>query len=690
MAMPMGPLPHFAGFLIRWRARTVAAHLALTLCAPALAADVPAGVHALAQARRPVSQAVLEHPLVTAVVLRGDWRDVEPEEGRYDWRYFDDEMARVAAAGKPVSLVITSGGRSTPGWLMNRLGQTFRFTDSVRFHQDFGAEVRIPLFWDPLLLAHKKRLIAAMGERYGGRAELRSVSAHCANATTDDWNIPGTPADVETWRAAGFSESRLIDACRDIIDATAAAFPAQAVRMAFGRVPPGLASEGDAVARALIRHGQSRYPGRFYAQRHNLSARTPEPGNSRAAGWKVIGDACPLCAAQFLWPASDTRTCRASGGNTPCDAVDQFRDAARVALDYRLRYVEVYGADLQNPALRDEVVRLAAGLTGSTPAPGVATPLRADPSAQAGPAGWPGARAGESDGGRRSAGPAGRPDGGRRAASMREGGAGGGQIPAGVQNLSFPSAAYGESRRFSIWLPDGYEASQKRYPVLYWLHGKGGDPARSAHLAKYLRQAIADGRMPETIMVFPDGDTDRFYTDGPGGRSPVETMIVGELIPYIDGHFRTIAQRSGRMIEGFSMGGFGALKFAAKYPEKFASVVAFGAPRLDAELGMGGQDARVFDEVFAGDREGFRRNTPAWIFRTNTERVLASGLRIRLVAGSADGTRHSVDKLHRVLDELGIAHEYVMLEGVRHAPAQYYDEDRGAGFALHARALGQK
>jgi enterochelin esterase-like enzyme len=644
-----------AGRLLRGLRVCIAA-LGVWLHADAGSVEVPAGIYALSPARQPVPEAVLSHPAAVGVVLRGEWADVEPSEGHYDWRHFDEQMKRVAQAGKAASLVITSGGRAVPDWLSPRLGERLRFTDTVRFHQSHGHEIEIPVFWDPALVEHKKRLIAALGERFADRPELRLVSVQCANATTDDWNIPGGEKAVAAWRHLGFSEARLLEVCKSLIDATAQAFPAQALRMALGRVPPGLSSDADAVARELIRYASTRYPGRFYAQRHNLSARTPGPRDARASGWRLIAEACPACAAQYLWPASDTRSCRLNGGQRPCDTVSMFREAADTARAYGLRYVEVYGADLQRPALVAEVERLARGLgagahTGRMVAVGEPVSER-------------------------------RPKRREQAGPLAE--------AVGVQYLAFPSKAYGGNRNYAIWLPDSYASGQRRYPVLYWLHGKGGDPRRSAHISKYLQRAIAEGRMPETILVFPDGDTDRFYTDGPDGRSPVETMIIDELIPYIDSTYRTVGDRRGRMIEGFSMGGFGALKFAAKFPELFVSVVAYGAPRLDASLGMRGQDAGIYEDVFAGDPERFRRNTPSWLFGTNKEKVLAAGLRIRLVAGSKDGTRSSVQTLHQVLGELGIPHEYELLPDVRHVPAMYYEEDRGKGFVLHAEAVGHR
>lgn len=656
----------------------------------AAALEVPAGVHALTAARHPIPAEVLVHGAVSTVVVRGDWSDFEPEEGRYDWRYLDEQFGRIARAGKSISLVVTTGGRQVPGWLKPKLGAPFEFIDQVRYHASFGQTVSIPVFWDPELLAHKRRFTAALGERYSSNPALKLVSVQCANATTDDWNIPATPDDVVRWRRLGFTSERLMEACQSMIDATATAFPAQVVRMAIGRLPPGLAgsspADADAFVRDLIRQARARWPGRFLVQRHNLSARTPGPADPRPSGWRVVADACPSCAAQFLWPVVDTRTCRANGGQAPCEARAMFSASVDVALAYRLRYVEVYASDLRETSLRDEVDRLARGLDASGSPAGAALPPEPRATGTASPASSaPRPPMVELPAPRPPA-----PSAGPRSDSS------------GIRHLSFHSAAYQGERPFSLWTPPSYRAAlaaasepasaagpaaPRRYPVLYWLHGKGGDARRSTQVVRYFEQAINEGRLPELFIVFPDGDNDRFYTDGVDGRSPVERMIIEDLIPHVDRQYPTIADRTGRLLEGFSMGGFGALKLAAKYPERFASVVAYGAPRLTADLGMGGNDADIYREVFGADPERFRQNTPGWLFRTNLGRIQAAGLRVRLVAGGEDGTRHSVRRLHDELVALGVPHEFVEWPQVRHAPGLYYDAERGAGMDFQARSL---
>ncbi len=76
--------------------------------------------------------------------------------------------------------------------------------------------------------------------------------------------------------------------------------------------------------------------------------------------------------------------------------------------------------------------------------------------------------------------------------------------------------------------------------------------------------------MPETIVVFIDG-YNSFYYDGPG--LAMETALIQEFIPFIDSTYHTIASKEGRMIGGISMGGYGAARFAVKYPEMFSAAL---------------------------------------------------------------------------------------------------------------------
>src|SRR6185369_9070683 len=130
-----------------------------------------------------------------------------------------------------------------------------------------------------------------------------------------------------------------------------------------------------------------------------------------------------------------------------------------------------------------------------------------------------------------------------------------GTLPAGVAHHTYFSKAMGHDVGYCIYLPPSYRDSPNlRYPVIYNLHGAGGDETRGLLAAEVLDEGIRAKRWPEMILVFPNGGKTTLYKDSYDGKSLPETSFVKELIPHIDATYRTIAARYGRCIEGFSMG----------------------------------------------------------------------------------------------------------------------------------------
>ncbi len=151
-----------------------------------------------------------------------------------------------------------------------------------------------------------------------------------------------------------------------------------------------------------------------------------------------------------------------------------------------------------------------------------------------------------------------------------------------VQTVTFSGPETGVPVTFSIYLPAGYYAGTSRYPVVYHLHGLGGahnTPQISLVPANH-EAAVAAGVIEPCIIVFPDGYGDSFWADSANSAKPAETNVRSELISYVDINYRTIAGRERRAIQGFSMGGFGAAKFASKFPELFAACAIYDGAML--------------------------------------------------------------------------------------------------------------
>ena len=134
-----------------------------------------------------------------------------------------------------------------------------------------------------------------------------------------------------------------------------------------------------------------------------------------------------------------------------------------------------------------------------------------------------------------------------------------------------------------VYLPPSYATEKNRhYPVVYFLHGYGAKAEMYWNLMAEPATAdklMNDGTIHEFILVNPDAHT--LYDGSMYSNSPTtgdwETYITHDLVHYIDTHYRTIANRDSRGLAGHSMGGYGTMRLAMKYPEVYSSIYAMSS-----------------------------------------------------------------------------------------------------------------
>ena len=156
-----------------------------------------------------------------------------------------------------------------------------------------------------------------------------------------------------------------------------------------------------------------------------------------------------------------------------------------------------------------------------------------------------------------------------------------------------------------VYLPPGYETSGLRYPVVYLLHGGGGD--QGDWVSQGDLQHTLDTAAVPVVAVTPDGRSGQWF-DYNDGSFQLETYVLRYLVPYVDRHFRTIADRRGRAIAGLSNGGYGALHLAAKAPDMFVAagsmsgnVGARSMSGLGTPIGNSGQQAQEAGAYYYGN-----------------------------------------------------------------------------------------
>lgn len=631
----------------------------------------PSGLYVLIPPGKEVPHKVLNSSSITGVVLRGSWSALAPQSDIINLDYYHQQMDRAEKAGKVVSLVINNGGVNTPDWVSEKSSSSLFFKNKNKFHDSYDNDIHIPAYWDSNLLREKKRLLSLLAENFSEKKALKLVSIQCANATTDDWNIPVSSNNVSQWLRAGFDDEVMLEACKVLLDHAAKAFPSQDLRMALGRVPRVITSKPDYLAKSIFEYGSDNYPERFFIQRHNLFVNTPQPRRtSQLHGWQLNYDAFPFNAAQMLWPVVDEISCRANAGKNPCDAESTLKKIIVISRQYGFRYVEVYLSDILDSRLSADFLSWSKSFVSPSKIPVISQqkePLsvviskyRSESNSQNTQVVDDisyvyGAWSNPFD-----------------PYVLNDG---------TVKHYEYFSTLLNKNIGYSIYLPNDVDPSIRKLPIIYWLHGKKGNESRGVHLAKYLDSAINNGSIRPAAMVFVNGGLNSFYSNSKDGLYPVEDIIMNELIPHVEERFPVGSERSLRMLEGFSMGGFGALRLAFKYPDAFQSVVIYGGALLSKKFPPKRRDAEAFSGVFGGDIDYFVRNSPEYIVSKNHQ--FLDGLGIRIVVGGKDGTRRYNKAMHEQLQTLGVSHEYYEIAGIGHAPRQYYDSDNSGSFIFH-------
>ncbi|MEM7476488.1 MAG: alpha/beta hydrolase-fold protein [Planctomycetota bacterium] len=149
-----------------------------------------------------------------------------------------------------------------------------------------------------------------------------------------------------------------------------------------------------------------------------------------------------------------------------------------------------------------------------------------------------------------------------------------------LAHATFRSPSMGIDVGYFIYLPKAYNwkaNSKKRFPVVYYLHGgRPGSEKKSISLASFVHKATQAKSISPTIYVFINGGPVSHYNYPEKENAMGEDVFIKELIPHVDATYRTVADRSGRGIEGFSQGGRGTMRIIMKHPDLFCSAAPGG------------------------------------------------------------------------------------------------------------------
>ena len=232
--------------------------------------------------------------------------------------------------------------------------------------------------------------------------------------------------------------------------------------------------------------------------------------------------------------------------------------------------------------------------------------------------------------------------------------------------------------------------------MLYFLHGLGENEQVLLNSGGWdLIQDLWDQKRIGEFLIATPAAGRSFYINSRDGRVRYEDFFIKEFLPFIESHYRIRADRAHRGVSGVSMGGYGALRFAFRYPQLFGSVSAHSAalianlPRIQIagsqenalSFALGGAFGNPFDPAF------WKRNSPFTIVRNSPRPV---GMHIYFDCGTEDdyGFNVGAQAFHELLVSRGIPHEFHLYPGghneayfAQHLPASLEFESRAFGLS---------
>jgi S-formylglutathione hydrolase FrmB len=267
--------------------------------------------------------------------------------------------------------------------------------------------------------------------------------------------------------------------------------------------------------------------------------------------------------------------------------------------------------------------------------------------------------------------------------------------PGRAECRTAPSKILGHPVAYCVILPSGYDADKtSNYPVLYFLHGLGGNEQMLLNSGgmNMIQDLRDDKRIGEFLIVAPDGGRS-FYINSRDGKVRYEDFFIREFLPYIESHYRIRAEKKSRGITGVSMGGYGALRFALRYPNLFAAVSAHSAalidtlPNIKVSSEQAAEVAAELGKAFGSrvDVAYWRRESP---FTIVEDEPRPAGLQIYFDCGTEDdfGFNKGNAQFDQLLTSRGVPHEFHLYPGGH--DWEYFAEHLPASFEFQSHAFG--
>ncbi len=285
----------------------------------------------------------LKKDFVEGVSWRFGWELIEPDDGQYYWSIVDKAIAEAKKQNKKVMLRVTAG-IYTPDWVYKAGAKRLTFSPDDVWNTEGWKNrsvMEMPIPWDPVFLAKWERFVKEAGKRYNKHPQVFSIQM-TGGGWLGEMNLPKA---FDKWKEAGYSDEKLINAWKRIIDAYRASFPDTPSNLDINE-PLGWKRSN--VLEPVVNYVLNKYPDKVYLQQNGLRADMPPEHRIR----KILRGAPPRTVIGYQM---------IGGKNWLDEKVGDRGKAFKNAIEDNADYIEVYAADVNDPKLETLLRQLSDG-----------------------------------------------------------------------------------------------------------------------------------------------------------------------------------------------------------------------------------------------------------------------------------------------------------------------------------------
>jgi len=268
------------------------------------------------------------------------WKDIEPSEGSFNWEGIDPIITKARTYKKKIMLRIVAG-TYTPDWVYAAGAQKFEFIDLNPNHATYGQTMYMPLPWDEVYLEKWADFIKTFGERYNNEP-LVTIIQMTGGGWGGEMHLPEKTNET-LWLSYGYSEEKLINAWKIIIDSYAGAFPNKQIAIDIA-TPVHFGDDPFQIVEDVVAYGYQKAGSQFSVQGNWLAANTqddfPEYALIKSYSSKTS------VGFQMIWSYTQDNGQRLGG---------TLRDSIQRGLDAGAKYLEIFLVDIQNSNLQTDI-----------------------------------------------------------------------------------------------------------------------------------------------------------------------------------------------------------------------------------------------------------------------------------------------------------------------------------------------